>query len=83
MFQVAYAEIKIFFSKSERSLKWKCVAYFHAVYEKSLEAFEGTGAGSWRPVVPLPFDYVYSSLQIALAAAALFIPEPQKWFGGS
>jgi hypothetical protein len=82
MFQVAYAEIRIFFRKGERSLKRKCIAYFYAVYEKSLDAFKNMDAGSWSPVVPLPFDYVHSALQVAVAAAALFVTGPSNWFGG-
>jgi hypothetical protein len=83
MFQVAYTEMRIFFNKGERSLKRKCVAYFHTVYDKSLDAFHGMDPGIWRPVVPLPFDYAYSAFQVALAVAALFVPEPMKWLGGS
>jgi energy-coupling factor transporter transmembrane protein EcfT len=82
MFQVAYAEMRIFFRKGERSLKRKCVAYFRSVYEKSLSEFQGTDAGSWRLVRPLPLDYVYSASQIALLAAAAVLPGRLPWLQG-
>lgn len=80
MFQVAYAEMKLFFKKGERSLKQRVIDYFYAVYGKSMEEFDGIETSSWRTVRFLPFDYLYVSLQVALLVASSVLRIPGAWW---
>ena len=79
MFQIAYAEMKGFFGKEERSLKRKLIAYFRSVYEKSMSEFALMDAGKWRAVRPLPLDFVSSALQVCLMGAAVAFRLPLPW----
>jgi hypothetical protein len=79
MFQTAYSEMKVFFRKGERSLKRKFIAYVYAVWEKSHSEFDNRATEAWRTARPLPLDYAYCALQIAVLAAALVFPLPRGW----
>ncbi len=63
----------------KKSLKRKFVAYVYMVYEKSLAEFNNRETEAWRLVRPLPLDYAYSALQIAVMAAASVFPLPLTW----
>jgi hypothetical protein len=66
IFEAAYSEMRLFFSRNSNPLKDKIVRYFSSVFEKSLREYENLDSIEVERIKPVFFDYVYISLQILL-----------------
>ena len=64
IFQLTYAELRIFFMVREKDYKKKILRFFHIVFKKSLSLYDEKDTRELSLVKPRVYDYFFVFFQI-------------------